>query len=82
MVRAIPALSRSVPGAVISEEDKVQRMYLTFAGETERYGELFFYVGYWRYLDSAAGNTQFTLSMTDGKAVGQDLAGDLWELAG
>ena len=67
---------------MISEEDKVQRMYLTFAGETERYGELFFYVGYWRYLGSAAGNTQFTLSMTDGKAVGQALAGELWELAG
>ena len=82
LVRAIPALSRSVPDAVISEEDEVQRMYLTFAGETERYGELFFYVGYWRYLDSAAGNTQFTLSMTDGKAVGQALAGELWELAG
>ena len=82
LVRAIPALSRSVPGAVISEEDKVQRMYLTFAGETERYGELFFYVGYWRYLDNAAGNAQLTLSMTDGNAVGQALAGELWELAG
>ena len=81
LVRAIPALSRSVPGGELSGEDKVQRMYLTFAGETERYGELFFYVGHWRYLDSAAGNAQLTLSMTDGKAVGQDLAGELWELA-
>ena len=78
LVRAIPALSRSVPGGELSEEDEVQHMYLAFAGETE----LFFYVGHWRYLDSAAGNTQFTLSMTDGKAVGQALAGELWELAG
>ena len=82
LVRAIPALSRSVPGGELSGEDKVQRMYLTFAGETERVGELFFYMGHWRYLDSAAGNTQLTLSMTDGKAVGQALAGELWELAG
>ena len=82
LVRAIPALSRSVPGGELSGEDKVQRMYLTFAGETERFGELFFYMGHWRYLDSAAGNAQLTLSMTDGKAVGQALAGELWELAG
>ena len=82
MVRAIPALSRSVPGGELSGEDEVQHMYLAFAGETERFGELFFYVGHWRYLDNAVGNTQFTLSMTDGKAVGQALAGELWELAG
>ena len=82
LVRAIPVLSRAVPGGELSGEDKVQRMYLTFAGETERFGERFFYMGHWRYLDSAAGNTQLTLSMTDGKAVGQALAGELWELAG
>ena len=82
LLRAIPALSRSVPGGELSGEDEVQHRYLAFAGETERFGELFFYMGHWRYLDSAAGNTQLTLSMTDGKAVGQALAGELWELAG
>ena len=56
-------------------EDWERKLSLS-AGEPE-----FDALGHWRYLDSAAGNAQLTLSMTDGKAVGQDLAGELWELA-
>ena len=81
MVRAIPALSRSVPGVELSGEDEVQHMYLAFAGETERFGELCFDLGHWRYQDSAAGAVPLSMSMTDGEAVGQALAGELWELA-
>ena len=81
LVRAIPALSRSVPGGVLSGEDEVQHMYLIFAGGTERFGELCFDLGHWRYQDSAAGAVPLSMSMTDGEAVGQALAGELWELA-
>lgn len=82
LVRAIPALDRSIPSVVFSGEDEVQHMFLTFVSETGRFGELYFYVGYWRYRDSDAGSARFTLGVTDGKAAGQALAWELWELAG